>query len=84
MVEQTLTLSLLEQLIKQGRLDFGYIEMVQQLPVGKKKSWPSNASIEGKSLQLDTPVESVAQAFHKLDHNVAVVMTVPSRDDTFQ
>lgn len=45
---------------------------------------PSRASIEGKSLQLDTPVESVTHVFHKLDQNVAVVMTVPSTEDTFQ
>lgn len=46
--------------------------------------WPSSASIEGKSSQLDTPVESVTQVFHRLDQKVAVVMTVPSCVDTFQ
>lgn len=48
------------------------------------KNSPSRASIEGKSLQLDTPVESVTHVFHKLDQKVAVVMTVPSTEDTFQ
>lgn len=45
---------------------------------------PSRASIEGKSLQLDTLVESVTHVFHRLDQKVAVVMTVPSTEDTFQ
>lgn len=45
---------------------------------------PSSASIEGKSLQLETPVESVTHVFQRLDQKVAVVMTVPSTDDTFQ
>lgn len=45
---------------------------------------PSKASIEGKSLQLDIPVESVTHVFHRLDQKVAVVMTVPSMEDTFQ
>jgi hypothetical protein len=40
--------------------------------------------MEGKSLQLETPVESVTHVFHRLAQNVAVVMTVPSMVDTFQ
>lgn len=31
------------------------------------KALPSSASIEGKSLQSETPVESVTQIFHKLE-----------------
>lgn len=50
----------------------------------KRYSWPSSASMEGKSLQLESPVESVTQFFHRLDQKVEVVMTDPSLDDTFQ
>lgn len=50
----------------------------------KAMNRPSKASMEGKSLQLETPVESVTHVFQRLDQKVAVVMTVPSTEDTFQ
>lgn len=45
---------------------------------------PGSASIESKSLQLDIPVLSSAQLFHRFSYNVDVVITEPCKLETFQ
>lgn len=60
---------------------------MQPICIQKKRSRgviPDNVSKDGNSLQLWTPVESVAQDIHKFSYIVDVVITLPSTVDTRQ
>lgn len=47
-------------------------------------TYPERASMDGKSQQLETPRESVAQLYHRFSKMVLVVMTLPWTVDTLQ
>lgn len=65
---------------------FHLVPLLQPLsvPYSLPHPIPERASMDGKSQQLETPRESVAQLYHRFSKMVLVVMTFPWTVDTLQ